>query len=230
MSGVAILDGDETARHSFTCILTSAGYSASSYANVEDFWIGFEACQPHCVLLDLVTPSEAGLAVCRSLASRVDFTVSFAVVAAHADVAMAVEAMRLGAIDVLEKPVSPQALIDMVSRGVRLAKVMRQRQVESREINRRVSTLTPRENEVLHALAEGRISKEIARLFGISARTVDVHRSRIMHKLGLASLNELAHLLSLLQRESYAAHREDLCPRPHFLTTLALPHLSSTGG
>lgn len=198
---VAVLDDDAASRDLITSALSNVGYSTRSFATIDEFWKDFKEGPPYCVLLDLLISGESGLRICQHFATHARSVVSFALITANSDVSAAVEAMKLGAIDVLEKPIASQHLLDVVSRGVKTARLHRQRQAESREVQRRFDSLTPRENEVLQALMEGRVSKEIAGQLGISARTVDVHRSRIMQKLGLSSLSQLARLLTVLYRD-----------------------------
>lgn len=195
---VAIVDDDSAMRDSLGCIMRASGYRTALFGSAEEFWKEFEASQPHCVLIDMVMPGVTGLMLCRRLAAAPRLTTSFALISGQAEVAAAVEAMKLGAIDLLEKPFSRQQVMEVVAKGVSKSKATRERLAQKEEVMRRIAKLTPREQEILEAMSHGRITKEIAKRYGISTRTVDVHRSRIMEKLELISPTQLAYVISLI--------------------------------
>ena len=119
-------------------------------------------------------------------------------ISGYGDIPSAVEAMRLGAIDFLVKPFSRQQLLDAVSRAIQKARDVEQDRLKKNVYSTRLAKLSHREQEVLNAVASGLVTKEIARRLSISSRTVDVHRSRIMHKLGIESPLQLANVFAIL--------------------------------
>jgi RNA polymerase sigma factor (sigma-70 family) len=195
---VYVIDDDTAVARSVATILASLGYAVEAFTTADEFLAKNAADAPACALVDLLLPGTTGLSLCREIVSR-NMPCSFLVISGHGDVAAAVEAMRLGAIDFLEKPFSRQRLIS----GINLALDAARRRYENsslrQDVSARLSLLSPREREVFDALALGLLTKEISKRFGISTRTVDVHRSRIMHKLRIESPLQLAHFIYLAE-------------------------------
>ncbi len=196
-SHVCVVDDDPAMRESIAWILKSVGYSVQSFASADEYLAAPNSTDPSCVITDLLLPGTTGMNLCREIASG-ESPCSFVMISGYGDIPSAVEAMRLGAIDFLVKPFSRQQLIDAVSRAMQKAYDDQQERQSKKEYATRMAKLSDREHEVLNAVASGLVTKEIASRLSISPRTVDVHRSRIMHKLGIESPMQLANIFAIL--------------------------------
>jgi two-component system response regulator FixJ len=147
-----------------------------------------------CVLLDVRLPDGNGLDVLQELMAR-GIRLPVIMITAYADVPLAVAAMRAGAADFLEKPYPEQALLASIHNALRSDAMAAASAADIRSVNARLAKLTPREREVLDRLLAGRQNKQTARDLGISPRTVEIHRSRVMEKMGATSLSHLVRLV-----------------------------------
>lgn len=199
---VHVVDDDSDMRESIACVLNSVGYAVTRYPTADEFL----SCagtsiktgdSHHCLLVDLLLPGMSGLKLLREIRSQ-KTRCAFVVITGNGDVPSAVEAMRLGAVDFLEKPFTRGRLLDAVDGALRAARDLQERSAAEEEVSSRLAKLTDREREIFRALADGLLTKEIAKRFAISTRTVDVHRSRIMQKLEIASPLQLAHFIATL--------------------------------
>lgn len=198
---VDVIDDDPEFRQSLAWILQSVGYTVETFASADDFLIRQHHGNASVALIDLLLPGMTGLALCREILTR-RMPIAFILISGHADVPSAIEAIRLGATDLLEKPFSSQKLLDVVDKAQQAACLKQKQWEEEQQADRRVQELSPRERDVFQAMAAGMVTKEIAKRLGISGRTVDVHRSRIMYKLGVRSPLQIAALLTILQRKT----------------------------
>lgn len=201
---VHIVDDDPDLRDSLACVLNSVGYAVVQYPTADEFFHNIGPSLDadggnHCLLVDLLLPGMSGLKLLREIRSR-KAPFAFVVITGNGDVSSAVEAMRLGAVDFLEKPFTRGRLLDAVNGALRMARELQERTAAEEAVSARLAKLTEREREIFRALADGLLTKEIAKRFAISTRTVDVHRSRIMQKLGIASPLQLAHFITMLQQ------------------------------
>ena len=196
---VYIVDDDTDVRQSLAAALTAAGYTVEAYSRADEFLANDCGNEPHCLVVDLLMPGMTGLQLCQEIVSR-KAGWSFVMVSGSADVATAVEVMRLGAVDFLEKPFRWPRLLEAVGRANQKVRSGRKARLAEIDCAARLSQLTPRERQILDSLANGQVTKEIAAHLGISTRTVDVHRSRIMQKLGIESPLQLANILAILAR------------------------------
>ena len=201
MGQVYVVDDDPDVSRSIAWTLNSVGYTVGNYPVAAEFLSQATISDPSAVLVDMLLPGMTGLDLCREIATR-RMPCAFAMMSGHADVPSAVEAMHLGAIDLLEKPFSRERLLAVVNRILQIARVNQKSRVEEDDATRRLQELSPRERDVFEAVAAGLATKEIAKHLGVSTRTVDVHRSRIMQKLGLRSPLALANLLAILERRA----------------------------
>jgi two-component system response regulator FixJ len=174
-------------------LLDSAGIGSRSYASAEQFLSSFSAESTGCIVTDVRMPGTTGIDLLRRLA-EIGSTVPAIVVTGHADVPLAVEAMRLGAVDFLEKPFDDESLIASIRSALTRARQGDQTEAERAAASSRIATLSPRERDVLEGLVAGKPNKMIAFDLGISARTVEVYRANVMTKTQAASLSELVRM------------------------------------
>ena len=187
---VYVVDDDQGMLESTVWLLESVGLQAVPFTSGQAFLDSCSEDIPACVLLDIRMPGMGGLAVQDALRERgSQLPVIF--VSAHADVPIVVRAFRAGAVDFIEKPYNEQLLLDSVQRALR----QRARPVaagpQASEVQQRLDQLTPRERDVLLPLVQGRSNREIAEQLGISVKTVDLYRSRVMKRMEADSLPAL---------------------------------------
>lgn len=186
-TNVYVIDDDSLVRRSTVLMLTTAGYQARPFASGADFLSDLHAREPGCVVLDLRMPEIDGFDVLSAMSADLD---RFPVVVAtgHGDIGTAVQAMKLGAADFIEKPFDDAALVHVLERlGAHLVGI-RSRIDERREAIRQIDTLTAREVEVLKGMVGGLPNKTLADRLSLSVRTVEMHRANLMEKLGVDSL------------------------------------------
>lgn len=190
---VFVIDDDDAVRDALSLSLSSAGYHVVCYANGENFLKDYNRDIPGCLLLDLCMPGMDGLAVQRELLQRhINLPIIF--MTAYGSIRDSVSAVKAGALDFLEKPVSAAVLIERIRQALELDAQQRAMQNGQAEIRARYERLSPREREIMAFIAEGKSSKQVAQLLGISPRTVDAHRARLMVKMRASSLAELGSL------------------------------------
>ena len=186
---VYVIDDDRDVRRSLSFLLGAAEIRSHPFGSGSDFLEALPDLEPGCVLLDLRMPQIDGFAVMAELAARnVDWPVI--VMTGHGEVPLAVRAMKLGAVDFIEKPFSEQALLACFDPAFGLLRDRQRTGVRRREAHKRAALLTAREREVLQSLLAGQSNKEIAQALGISLRTVEMHRGNMMDRLGASSLAE----------------------------------------
>ena len=190
---VHIIDDDEAVRESVAFLLDSAGIGSRTYPSAEQFLSSFSAESTGCIVTDVRMPGTTGIDLLRRLA-EIGSTLPAIVVTGHADVPLAVEAMRLGAVDFLEKPFDDESLIASIRSALTRARQGDQTEAERSAASSRIATLSPRERDVLEGLVAGKPNKMIAFDLGISARTVEVYRANVMTKTQAASLSELVRM------------------------------------
>lgn len=199
---IYVVDDDAAMRDSLSFLLDAAGWRTHSFASAQEFFAAFERNRPGCLILDVMMPLMGGLEVQRQLRAR-DICLPVIFLTAHGDLPMAVQAMKRGAIDFLEKPCKDHELLDAVGRAVRFSiqQCLTRSSIEAAQA--RLASLTLREREIVKLLAAGECNKTIARKLGISDKTVQVHRHNAMEKLGVHSTAEIARLI--LRADSPAA-------------------------
>jgi two-component system response regulator FixJ len=190
---VYIVDDDEGLRKALSLLMKTTDYKARVCASAHEFLEVYDRNKPGCLLLDVRMPEMSGLELQQRLAAdKTDIPV--VIMTGHADVSMAVQAMKNGARDFIEKPFRNQVLLDMIQKYLSEATERQQEKEKHHHARARLSTLTPRELEIMHLLADGHLNKTIAYQLGISVRTVEVHRANIMKKLHVKTLPELVRL------------------------------------
>lgn len=196
---VYIVDDDAGVRAGFTALFKSVGLPVESFESGEALLEAVDETAMGCLVLDVRMPGMSGLELQDELRRR-NLCLAIILISAHGDVAMAVRAMKAGALDFMEKPVNEQDLLDRVKSCLRDASQRKEDAEMAAEARVRLETLTAREREVLDGLVRGDSSKAIASDLGISPRTVDVHRSHVMEKLGVRSIAELVRVVMTVER------------------------------
>ena len=191
---IYIVDDDDGMRRALTVLMTTVGYQPVAFARPAEFLAQYDANQAGCLVLDVRMPEMSGLEVQQQL-NRNGALLPVILMTGHGDIPMAVQAIKEGAFDFLEKPCDDQTLLDKVAHALTVAEgVMRQRKVEA-SVQERMSTLTQCEVEVAQKLREGRNNKEIAREIDVNVRTVEHYRANVFAKMGVRNAVELSQLL-----------------------------------
>lgn len=192
---IHVIDDDAAFRRSLVFLLDSMGWAVASHASAEDFLAAApDPAAAACLVLDIRMPMMSGLALQQVLRQR-GWSVPIVFITGHGDVELAVQAMKHGACDFLEKPFKDQALIDAVGRAVKLGCEARARDARCGEARAQLERLSPRELEVARLVALGLPNKLVGRELDISEKTVHVHRHHAMEKTGVGSAAELARLM-----------------------------------
>jgi FixJ family two-component response regulator len=190
---VHIVDDDAAVRDSLTLLLRTVGLSSRSYASGDEFLAAYAPRRVECLVADVRMPGLSGLELQQELAERhLDIPIIF--ITGHGDIPMAVKTMKSGAIDFIQKPFRDQDLLDRINQALQIAQSSQEARREISTIQERVNTLTPREREVMDKVVKGCANKVIALDLGVSQRTVELHRARVMQKMGARSLAELVRL------------------------------------
>jgi RNA polymerase sigma factor (sigma-70 family) len=192
-STVFVVDDDQAMRNSLKWLIESVGVAVESFASADDFLANYEPGRPGCIVLDVRMPGMSGLDLQEHLV-RQNIRIPTVIITGHGDVPMAVRAMKAGAVDFIEKPFNDEALLDAIRRAIATEERQRNAQFEHREIQARIEHLTPREREVMNRVTDGSSNKEIANSLGVSAKTIEAHRARVMEKMQARSLAELVRM------------------------------------
>jgi two-component system response regulator FixJ len=200
---VHVIDDDEALRDSLTFLLRTADLEVMSHSSAAAFLDSLPLTGLTCIITDVRMPGLSGIDLLRRI-RELGIEVPVIVITGHGDVPLAVEAMRFGAIDFLEKPFDDEILLQSVRAALRQQAGTAKRQSERAEIEGRLGTLSPRERDVLGGLVAGRANKQIAFDLGISPRTVEIYRANLMDKMQAGSLSDLvrmALIVGMLGRE-----------------------------
>ena len=192
-STVFIVDDDEAVRDSLSWLMQSVGLNTETFPSADSFLQGFGEDRPGCLLLDIRMPGMSGLELQSVLQER-GFRLPLVVISGHADVPMAVRALKAGAFDFVEKPFNDQLLLDTVQRAIEQDREQRESHAQIDAWRARLDTLTPREREVLELVVVGASNKQISSELGVSLKTVEAHRARVMDKLEADSLSQLVRM------------------------------------
>lgn len=193
---VFLVDDDEAIRHSASFMLRHAGFTVKTFPDGLTFLDQISETQDGCILLDVRMPGMDGLAVQDTL-NRRGINMPVIILTGHGDVPVAVEAMKGGALEFLEKPYEKQALVGAIENAFTLLDSQSVDDKRSRDAKAKLSSLTPREMEVLECLVEGHTNKGIAHALSISPRTVEIHRAHMMEKLEAESLSSALRIAFL---------------------------------
>jgi FixJ family two-component response regulator len=187
---VFVVDDDEPLRDSIQWLLVAHGYRVALYDSAESFLADGADTQPGCLLLDVRMPGMSGQQLFDALIER-GSRMPVVFITGHGDVPMAVAAVKKGAVDFIEKPFGEQELLRLVAHCLERDAEQRKAVAASASIAARLAALTPREREVLDLIVAGKLNKIIADQLAISPKTVEVHRARVMEKMGVRSVAEL---------------------------------------
>jgi two-component system response regulator FixJ len=195
-STVFVVDDDSDLRESLGWLFESAGLRVKSYSTAQEFLADYKTEDPGCLLLDVRMPGLSGLDLQEELRRR-GVPPPIIIMTGHARVPMAVRALKSGAIDFIRKPFSDQSLLERVRQAIDLDRRTRQMRMECTKFAALLADLTPREREVMNLVIAGKPNKIIAADLGISPKTVEIHRGRVMEKMQVGSVAELVRLDSL---------------------------------
>ena len=198
---VFVVDDDEAVRSSTKLLLKSVGLPAVTYSSAQEFLDNYDQMQPGCVVLDVRMPAMSGLELQQLLNMR-GAIIPVIFITGHGDIPMAVEAMQHGAFDFLQKPFRDQDLLDRVQKALEKDRVNRVQLREKTRIQERRESLTPREREILELMTRGKPNKVMAADLGVSQRTVEIHRARVMEKMGASSLAQLVRMVMDLDQSA----------------------------
>lgn len=193
---VHLIDDDEAVRDSLSFLLTTAGMASRTYESAVTFLDQLAGAAPGCVVTDIRMPDMNGLELVRRLKER-GASHPIIVITGHGDVPLAVEAMKAGVVDFLEKPFDDEALLGSIRAALTIGGQATHASEERRKFEAMLAALSPRETEVLKGVLAGKQNKVIAFELGISARTVEVYRANVMTKTSAGSLSELIRMALL---------------------------------
>src|SRR5215467_2723667 len=190
---VHVIDDDEAVRQSIEFLLRTAGVTARTYDSASTFLNALPTIDPGCIITDVRMPGISGIDLLRRL-GEMRIKMPVIVITGHGDVPLAVEAMKIGAVDFLEKPFDDELLLGSVRSALNRSQENAARDAERAKVEAHLSTLTNREREVLQGLVAGKPNKIIAFDLAISPRTVEIYRANVMTKMGASSLSELVRM------------------------------------
>jgi FixJ family two-component response regulator len=190
---VFLVDDEPSVLRSLSRLLRAAGHQVRAFPSSQEFLADHDLAVPGCVVLDLAMPDLNGLELQNALAaSGSQRPIVF--ISGHGDISSSVQAMKAGAVDFLTKPVDEDELLTAVRRAIEKDRQIREAWAELQAIGARLATLTPREREVFQHVVAGRLNKQIAADLGTVEKTIKVHRSRMMEKMGVRSLADLVRM------------------------------------
>lgn len=192
---VALIDDDAAVLHSMRLLIESRDITVSCYESAEEFLEGLSDAKPSCVIADVRMPGMTGLELQRELKYR-NLEAPLILISGHADVSMAVQALKNGAFDFFEKPYDGESLANSVTDAVQKARRQVSEQSERDDIAERLKALSPRQREVLEFVAAGMSNKQIAAKLSISPRTVETYRAWVMERIGAQNVADLVRKVS----------------------------------
>jgi len=190
---VHVIDDDAAVRESVEFLLRASGIAARTYDSASAFLDALPTVESGCIVTDVRMPGISGIDLLRRL-GEMRIRIPVIVITGHGDVPLAVEAMKVGAIDFIEKPFEDELLLESVRSALNRSRESAGREAQRTELQARLSTLTSRERDVLYGLVAGKPNKIIAFDLAISPRTVEIYRANVMTKMEAASLSELVRM------------------------------------
>ena len=192
-STVYIVDDDQAIRHAMELLMRSVGLDYEIFHSADDFLSGHTNERAGCLVLDIRMPGLGGLELQEKL-NDMGSTLPIIFITGHGDVPMAVEAMQNGAVDFIQKPFRDQELLDRIGEALKADQARRSAREKKAEVRDRIEKLTNRERQVLDLVVTGKPNKVIAYELGVSQRTVEIHRARVMEKMEARSLADLVRM------------------------------------
>ena len=190
---IYVVDDDDGMRRALSLLLTTVGYKTATFASPKDFLEKFQSETAGCLVLDIRMPGMSGLELQQHL-NRMGSMLPVIFITGHGDVPMAVQAMKEGAFEFVQKPFRDQDLLDRINHALEQDKENRNTLARRADVLHRIESLTPREKQVMDLVVDGAANKVIAIDLGLSERTVEIHRAKVMDKMGARSV---AHLVKL---------------------------------
>jgi FixJ family two-component response regulator len=190
---IYVIDDDEDMRNALTALLSTIGHRSVMFSRADEFIRQFDPGSPGCLVLDIRLPDMSGLELQQHL-RQMGSMLPVLFITGHGDVPMAVQAMREGAFEFIQKPFRGQDLIDRINHAIKHDAENRGTRAERAEVLLRVASLTSRERQVMDLVVDGRANKIIAMDLQLSERTIEIHRAKVMEKMGARSV---AHLVKL---------------------------------
>jgi FixJ family two-component response regulator len=195
---VFVVDDNEVVARSLRWLVETVQLRVETYASAQAFLDGYDAAKPGCLVLDVRMPGMSGLDLQERLAAqRIHIPIIF--VTGHGDVQMAVRAVKSGAFDFIEKPFNDQDLLERIHKAISFDAVQRDQDLQHQQLRALFANLTVREREVLDQVVQGKSNKAIANCFGLSAKTIEVHRAKVMEKMHADSVADLVKMSMQLQ-------------------------------
>lgn len=205
---VYIVDDDEAVRKALSLLVRSVGLNVESYPSAQNFLDAYKSHRPACLVLDVRMPGMSGLDLQDRL-QTMELTLPVIIMTGHGDVPMAVRAMKAGAVDFVEKSsYNDQALLDRIQVALKRDREWQRRSMLQRDVNVRMATLTPRERQIMELFVGGKPAKAIAYDLGLSTKTVETHRTKVLEKMGARSLVELTRMVLEAKRGANCAADE----------------------
>jgi len=194
---VFVVDDEAAARSAIESLLHSVGLRVETFGSAAEFLAHERSDAPGCLVLDVRLPGMSGLEFQRELRAR-EISIPIIFITGHGDIPMSVEAMKAGAMEFLTKPFRGQVLLDAIQKAIERDRATRQEQGRLAELRQRLGALTVREREVMQRVVQGLLNRQIAAELGTSERTVKIHRSNVMRKMGAESLPDLVRMAEKL--------------------------------
>ena len=198
---VFVIDDDEAVRSSLEWLINSVDIDVRTFASADEFLSAYERGHPGCLIVDVRMPGMSGLELQRQLAER-SISLPVIIITGHGDVEMAVRAMKAGAFDFVQKPFNDQVLLDLIQSALEKNARASQHIAERLRVAEQLGQLTDRERQVLDGIVGGDSNKEIATRLGLSEKTIEFHRSKVMRKMEARSLADLTRKVVLANVDS----------------------------
>src|SRR5450432_3708196 len=198
---IYVVDDDDGMRRALDALLSTVGYKTAVFSRPSEFLANFKADSPGCLVLDIRMPDMSGLEVQQHL-NRMGSMLPVIFITGHGDVPMAVQAMKEGAFEFIQKPFRDQELLDHINHALQQDAENRSTVARRADVLHRLESLTPRERQVMDMVVDGAANKVIAIDLDLSERTVEIHRAKVMEKMGARSVAHLVKLHLMLNNQA----------------------------
>lgn len=198
---VSVIDDEPDIRDALGMLLRSVGHDVKTYESAQTYWDSFDPETSGCLVLDVRMPGLSGIELQARL-NDLEYHPPIIMISGHGEIPMAVSAIKDGAIDFLQKPFSDQLLLDRVQQAIQKDEAQRVKLEAVKEIKISYEKLTAREREVMEAITQGKLNKVIAYELDVSTRTVEIHRARVMEKMGVRSVSSLTRKVAVLEENN----------------------------